>query len=308
MSLNQSLTTAVIVTYNSRRHINDALNSLRVAHEIGGLECVIVDNASEDGTADFIAANHAWVTMVRSTRNLGFGRGCNLGFQQVDTPYVLILNPDAVVDQQALVVLVNFITAHEQAGIVAPAIVEGENSLQVAGLVTTPASLLRSALGLENSMPHQRRIVPGSPSFQTPWVCGAVMLIRSELFRRLGGFDTRFFLYFEETDLCRRATREGAEIWAVGQAVARHMGGACAKSTGQTLESSCIAEHFYRSRFYYLVKHFGWLQAVGVESMVYMMQQLRRCRNYLIGRQSSPHNEGNRPFLRFPAPPPGDPL
>ena len=301
MNTRRPLTTAVIVTYNSRGHINDALAALRVAHEAGSLDCVVVDNVSSDGTADFVAAAHPWVTLIRSGRNLGFGRGCNLGFQQVNTPYVLIHNPDAVLKQQALQIMVDFIETHPQAGIVAPAIVEGERSLQAAGLLTTPASLLRAALGMVDALPDEQRIIPGNPPFATSWVCGAMMLIRSELYRRLGGFDPRFFLYFEETDFCRRAALEGAEIWAVGEAVARHLGGACAKATGQSMESFCISEHYYRSRFYYLVKHFGWVTAVGTETLVWLGQVARHGRNRIAGRQSLSPFTNNRPFLRLPS-------
>lgn len=303
MSSTQPPTTAVIVTYNSCGHINNALQALRIAHEAGILDCVVVDNAGGDGTADFIAVAHPWVTLVRSKINLGFGRGCNLGFQQVDTPYVLIHNPDAVVDQQALRTLVDFMDSHRQAGVSAPATIVGGDHLQPAGMLTTPTSILRSALGFRNAMPCQRQITPGCPPFQTPWVCGAVMLIRSDLFRHLGGFDPRFFLYFEETDFCRRVKKAGAEIWAVGQAVAQHQGGACAKSTGQPLESSCIAEHFYPSRFYYLVKHFGWIPAVGAETLVRILHYLRRCRNHVTKRKSPAYNKSMPLFLRFPAPP-----
>ena len=300
MSSNRSLTTAVIVTYNSRGYINNALNAFRVAHQADCLECIVVDNASCDGTADFIAANHPWVTLFRSKQNIGFGRGCNLGFQQVQTPYVLIHNPDAVMECKALKALVDFMTNNEQAGIVAPAtIIDGGASSQAAGLMTTPASLLRTAIGFHYPMPKQQQIVPGNPPFLTSWVCGAIMLIRSDLFRRLGGFDPRFFLYFEETDFCRRATQAGAEIWAVGQAVASHLGGVSAISTGQAMASSCIAEHFYCSRFYYLVKHFGWLQAIVTETIVHVLYHVHRIRYRLSGR-TLPKERGRRPFLRFP--------
>ena len=292
--------TAVIVTYNSLGHINAALNALWMGHESGILDCVVVDNASADGTANFVAASHPWVTLIRGERNLGFGRGCNLGFKQVYTPYVLIHNPDAALEHQALQTMVDFMTSRPQAGIVAPAIIEGEHSLQAAGLMTTPTSILRRAFGLGNTMPQQQRIIPGAPPFATSWVCGAMMLIRSELYRRLGGFDPRFFLYFEETDLCRRAVREGAEIWAVGEAVARHLGGACAKSTGKSMESSCISEHFYRSRFYYLVRHFGWTAAVWTETLVWLAQALRNLRDIITGKRPLSLLGSDRPFLRLP--------
>jgi N-acetylglucosaminyl-diphospho-decaprenol L-rhamnosyltransferase len=293
-----STCTAVIVTYNSRGHINNALAALRTAHDAGCLQCVVVDNASTDGTADLVAANHPWVNLVHSKENLGFGCGCNLGFQQVATPYLLIHNPDAMMDHQALQIMMDFMESRRQAGIVAPAIVEGGSRLQAAGLMTSPAGLLRSAFGFDNPIHEKRLIIPGSPPFQTPWICGAVMLIRSELFRRLGGFDPRFFLYFEETDFCRRAALADQEIWAVGEAVARHVGGASARGTGQNLQSSCIAEHYYRSRFYYLVKHFGWFRAVGTETLFGAAQYLKSLRRPELGIAIK-----DRPFLRFPAKP-----
>lgn len=298
MNRQEPTTTVVIVTYNSRATIGDALTPLQEAHQAGLVRCVVVDNASADDTAALVRTDYPWVELICSPDNLGYGRGCNLGCRNLATPYVLILNPDAVVDTATLQTLVDFMTTHERAGIVAPAIIEGEKSLQAAGLLTTPLSLLKAELGLGRAMPQSRPIKPGEEPFQTPWVCGAVMLIRSDLFQRLGGFDPRFFLYFEETDLCRRAALSGAEIWAVGQAVVRHVGGSSAKATGQTMQSSCIADHYYRSRFYYLVKHFGWFRAIGAETALGAIQCLKGLRR--PARQCSVKD---RPFLRFPAKP-----
>ncbi len=297
--------TVVIVTYQSRNTIEATLEGLRQARDTGLAEIVVVDNASNDNTADFVADNYPWVKLIRSPDNLGYGRGCNLGCRNITTPYVLILNPDAVVDAHTLQILVDFMETHQRAGIAAPAIIEGDKSHQAAGLMTTPISLLKAEFGVRQAMPQSRRIIPGEPPFQTSWVCGAVMLIRTNIFHRLGGFDPRFFLYFEETDLCRRFSKHSAEIWAVGKAVARHIGGASAKATGQSLKSSCIAEHYYRSRFYYLVKHFGWIRAIGTEVIVSTSQTIKSLRKNDKGRYVK--DDGCRPFLRFPAPPGGSP-
>lgn len=297
--------TAVIVTYQSRETVGAALDALHEAHATGLAEAVVVDNASNDGTADFVAAHYPWVRLVLSSENLGYGRGCNRGFEFVATPYMLILNPDAVIDRDALRILVGFLSKKPQAGIAAPAIVEGQHgALQPAGLMTTPSTLLRGTLGSAQPYRDRRTIEPGGPSFETNWVCGAAMLIRSDLFRSLGGFDPRFFLYFEETDLCRRVAREGAEVWAIGEAVARHVGGASAKATGEKTRSSCIAEHYYRSRFYYLVKHFGWFRAVGTEAIIAAVPLLGLLRDRMTGRPDKHRTEArDRPFLRFPAQP-----
>lgn len=94
---------------------------------------------------------------------------------------------------------------------------------------------------------------------------GAVLLLRCAMLGEIGAFDPRFFLYFEETDLCRRASSAGWGIWAIGTAVADHLDAASAKSLQRRMFQTCIAEHYFRSRFYYLEKHFGWPAAVATE-------------------------------------------
>ena len=303
MNPQQASITVVIVTYCSRGTIGEALDAQREAVDGGLARVVVVDNASTDDTAAFIEESYPWVTLIRSKENLGYGRGCNLGFEQATTPYVLICNPDAVVSASAMGSMLDFLERTPQAGIVAPAIREGGASLQDAGLMTTPGSLLRSALAMGDAYRQRRTIKPGEKPFRTDWVCGAVMLIRSELFRALGGFDPRFFLYFEETDLCRRASARGAELWALGEAVVDHVGGASAKATGESLERSCIAQHFYRSRFYYLIKHFGWVQAISVEALVAAVGLARALRDRVLGRGAAGQPRPRRPLFRLPAVP-----
>ena len=296
--------TVVIVTWNSRGHIDAALQALRVVREAGDLGCVVVDNCSRDGTAAFVEQTYPWVRVVRSGDNLGFGRGCNLGAKGAESPYLLFLNPDAVIERDSLDILLEFIEARPEVGVAGPAIIEGQGeSVQKAGLMTTPAGLLRTALGLGRSGEWGTPIIPGGQPFKTNWICGAVMLVRTEAFRRAGGFDPRFFLYFEETDLCRRIASEGYQLWAVGEAIARHEGGASAIPDHESSGPKYISEHFYRSRFYYLVKHFGWVKAVGAEVITRMLDAIRRGRNRLLGRTPRHAAGGKRPFLRFPAPP-----
>ena len=278
--------TAVIVSYRSRPCIDGALNALGRAFESALVECVVVDNARDDGSADYVASNHPWVTLIRSPENLGFGRGNNLGFGHCRTPYLLVLNPDAVIDEVALRTLAAFMDRTPRAAIVAPAIVEGRSSLQAAGMMTTPRTLLAAALGTPDPYPDRRVIEPNSPPFLTPWVCGAIMLIRAETFRSLGGFDPRFFLYFEETDLCRRATAAGFQIWANGEAVAEHVGGASARSACPALTHSCIPKFYNKSRRAYLRKHFGTIPAVATECLVAIGSMARPIRTALRPRSS----------------------
>lgn len=304
MTEERKIVTAVIVTYQSRETIGNTLDELLPAWDQGFCDCVVVDNASSDGTADFVRESYPWVRVVASAENLGFGRGCNLGFESVDTPYVLMLNPDACIDASALRILVEFMEARPRVGIAAPATVAGNGECQDAGLVLTPLGLVRAMLGLGGSHPDKKSISPGAAPFRTTWVCGAIMLIRSELFRKLRGFDPRFFLYFEETDLCLRAAAAGQELWVVGAATATHLVGASAQKTGAKLSMGStgnIVEHYYPSRFYYLQKHFGWFPAIGAEAVAAAVECLRGVRAALTGNMATARRYlFGRPFFKLP--------
>ena len=258
--------TAVMVTYRSKAVVGDALHALEPAVRAGWLRVVVVDNASGDGTAEAVERAHPWAQLLRSERNLGYGRACNLGFREVRSPYVVFMNPDVILRPEALEGLVRHLEAHPKAGAVAPATRLPGGAWQHWGGLTTPWTILSQALG--RGVRGHRILQGGGASFRTDWICGAIMLLPSALFRELDGFDPRFFLYFEETDLCRRIGRAGYELWALGEAEAAHRGSESARQVDPTLrQGDCLSEHFFRSRFYYLCKHHGRGIAVLAEAL-----------------------------------------
>lgn len=297
--------TAVIVSYASSPVIGDCLKALHPAMRDGLVHVVVVDNASPDSTADLVARDHPWVELVRSPENLGYGRGCNLGFERARTPYVLFMNADVVIEGRAIRALVNFLDDHEGAGMAAPAtgLGKGDPRVQFVGMTTTPWSLLADAAGLRMGPPKERYIHPGQESFKTDWLCGAVMFARSKAIRDVGGFDPRFFLYFEETDLCRRLIAAGWELWAVGEATATHLLGQSARSVDRSLvRGACLSDHFYRSRYYYLSKHFGRLAAAAAETGELLVRGSRDLLRALL-RRPAQHEFRNRlkaPVFRWP--------
>lgn len=298
--------TAVIVTYNSRSVVASALDAGAEAHRSGLLDVTVVDNASADATPAFVRDRYPWVRVVEAGGNLGFGRGCNLGFAAVTTPYVLFLNPDAALPKDALQTLIAFMEAHPRAAIAGPATWNnGGTVLQAAGGLPSPLQIICEAAGVPGPSSEQRRTIkPGAAPFTTDWIAGGIMLCRTQHLRALGGFDPRFFLYFEETDLCRRAAAAGYELWAVPHAVASHLGSTAAKASGQRLaEGANIATHYFRSRFYYLVKHFGWLAAVLTEGLELVFLAARSLLKRLLLRPGG-SGLGERlagPIMRLPA-------
>lgn len=273
--------TAIIVSYRSRASIPAALEVARASHERGLLDCIVVDNDGTDGTADYVRSEHPWARVVESGANLGFGRGCNLGIAESRSPYVLLLNPDAVLPAEGLEALHRFLEQNPRAGLVGPAILEPQGRLQQAGGLLTPVRLVLGAAGRQ--LPR-RSVEPGAAPFRTDWLCGAILLIRRRALEELGGFDPRFFLYYEETDLCRRALEAGWELWAVGEAVGRHTLAASSDADSVAMVHGCIAEHYYRSRFYYLVKHHGWPAAAAAELGDIALLAARALCRKLLGR------------------------
>ena len=291
--------TVVIVTYQSSGTIEAALAPLRQPCEQGLLECVAVDNASTDRTVEMVRGEAGWLEVIESGRNIGYGAACNLGWASAITPYVLFLNPDAVLEPSALEILVDFMEAHPRAGIVAPSLLGRSGEPHRAGGLITPKRIIRTRLGL--AVEQRKRIEPGGAPFPTDWLSGAVQLVRTRLLRELGGFDPRFFMYFEETDLGSRAREAGWEVWAVGEAMGQHLGGASARASGQELIDNAIVDYFFPSRFYYWVKHHGRAWAVAAESVDLVLSFLRGIARWAGGRDPSPRLARLKaPIFRFP--------
>ena len=299
--MNSPRITAVVVTYKSARVVGAALTSLRRSHERGLLECIVVDNLSTDETVEIVRREHPWAHLIPTGKNLGYGRGCNVGLAETTTPYVMFMNPDATIEPDHVERLRAFLEARPAVGMVAPALTGG-SELQIAGGLASPRTIMIQATG--RRLKSRRPIVPGQPAFQADWLCGALFMMRTDVVRRFGGFDPRFFLYFEETDLCRRVLKEGLELWAVGEAVAHHEGGASAVQEREGMFAGCISEHYFRSRYYYLRKHWGLAVATVTELTEVALVAMRWVARRVAGRGASYLTSHlRRPILRLPAAP-----
>jgi len=258
--------TVVIVAYKSLTTIGQTLDALKDSNESGLVDIVIVDNASNDGTLNYLKRNHPSIKLIESNKNIGFGRGCNLGMEVATTPYVLLLNPDAVIDTKSMSILINFMNENPKAGICGPAVIEPTGKLQQAGNLPNPWKVMLKPLLPQLVSRGQRIVEPKESPLKTDWICGSVMLIRMDMINQIGLFDPAIFLYFEETDLHYRAQKAGWEIWTVGKAICTHVNAASAKLTNEKMSGGTISEHYYRSRFYYMAKHFSYPVAIFAEA------------------------------------------
>jgi GT2 family glycosyltransferase len=241
----------VVVSYNSRDMLRGCVEPLV---GIDGVNVTVVDNASQDGSLDVIA--DLPVRVIPSPRNGGFAYGCNLGWRSGEARYVLLLNPDARLDEASLRELVRVMDEDERIAIAAPRILEADGSLDYSQRrFPRLRSTYSQALFLHRVFPHApwsdetnrdteeyRR--QGSPD----WVSGACMLLRRSLLDRLNGLDEGFFMYGEDKDLCRRARDLGLDIRFVPDAVCVHAG-------GQSAPRAALLPVLASSRVRYARKH-----------------------------------------------------
>lgn len=242
---------AVIVSYRSAATLRGCVEPLAA---MPGVQVTVVDNDSPDDAVETIADLRAEVE--RSPRNGGFSYGCNLGAARGGAPLLLFLNPDARLDAGALEALTAALGRDPSMALVGPRIIEDDGELawsqrRFPRLRSTFAQALflhrlfpRAAWTDELIRDRAAYERPGSPD----WVSGACMLVRRDAFEAVGGLDERFFLYCEDTDLCKRLRDARHTIGFEPAAEVHHVGGA-SSGAGETRPIAA------RSRVLYARKH-----------------------------------------------------
>lgn len=257
--------TIVIVTWNVRDYLGDCLRSLRIAGVPTWAEIVVVDNASTDGSADMVAREFPFATLVRSEVNLGFTRGNNLAMRSASTPYVLLLNPDTLVPAGALEALVTAMDDDSSLGVAGPRQVDREGHTQLEAAVAQPTvwnALCDLAL-LSRLFPTSRvfsRRTMGwwdhADDRDVPGIAGSAMLLRRTALDRVGLLDETMFCA-EDMDLCRRIRTAGWRVRYLGSVAITHFGGASIKRSDAAMQRQIA----YQSFWLYLRKHDGRVAA-----------------------------------------------
>jgi N-acetylglucosaminyl-diphospho-decaprenol L-rhamnosyltransferase len=281
----------VIVSYESRALLERCLAALAAdAGRAATCEVIVVDQASADGTAAWLADAHPEVRLVALEENVGFGAGNNRGAALAGGRWLLLLNSDAFVRPGAVDELVRFAEARAAAGAVGPRLLWPDGRLQRScRRFPTVFRLATEYLYLRKLAPHSR-ILNGfyygefahDERRRVDWVTGACLLVRRELFEQLGGFDESFFLYSEEVDLLYRARQLGAETWYDPAAEVEHeWGGTAGRTSALTLEEQA------RSHVRYFDKHASQTTAKRARSVLLTGLRLR-------GRRSAAYRDAAR--------------
>jgi len=275
----------VIVNWNASEQLMRCLQSIRADRQWPHCTVRVVDNGSTDGSLDTAEAAFSDMAFVRAGANLGFGKACNRGARQGQAEFILFLNPDAELRGDALSQALAALRSpgHARTGICGVQLVDERGHVaRSCARLPTAARMAAHAAGLTRRFPRLGYAMaewPHDATRQVGHVIGAFYLVRRSLFEALGGFDERFFLYFEDLDFSCRAHHAGWASWYVATARAFHAGG----GTSRQVKARRL---FYslRSRLLYARKHFsvpGW---AAVAAATLLAEPLARLAQALVRR------------------------
>lgn len=260
-----------IISYNTRELLLACLQS--VQERTAGLdyEVIVVDNASCDGSVEAVRAQFPQVTVLANSENGGFAKGCNQAAAVSSGRHLLFLNSDTVMQSRTLRTMVQCLDQHLDIGVASCLQRDGHGRVLRSCF---PFPSIRDHVRHSEDLPVAIRRMVGviqpmdfTESQDVEWANGACLMIRAALFARLGGMDERFFMYFEDVDLCRRVQLMGYRVRHVAEGDVVHLVGrsSCANRNG-------LNKQWELSRIRYVEKHFaqprralmkGWI-ALGV--------------------------------------------
>ena len=229
----------IVLSYNTKDITNNCLNKLKQSVEycqkrLGNkIEVIVIDNNSEDGSAQMILQDHTWVRLIALDENTGFSKGSNLGMQKSKYPFILLLNSDVYLQEESL----------------------------YKGLAYFRVNLNCDVLGckLTYALPLVKRFTNAfhptynfffAKAHQVGWVTGAFFMLKRKVFEKTGGFDENIFMYLEEVEWCKRITKLGFKIWYAPQFEVTHLHGASSRLYPQRLYINEL-----KSMKYYFKKH-----------------------------------------------------
>lgn len=271
----------IIVTWNSRRDLELCLPSIRSGCVAHACEVILVDNASGDDSVAYARQVLPDVKVIANTENAGFARANNQGCTLATGRYVCLLNPDTIVHARAFDTLITWMDAKgDEAWACGPGLLNGDGTAQRTG-VRFPSlwNLFVEALFLDRLFPssrifgaHRELYEQGMTPRGVDFVQGSCLLMRGAALISVGGLDESFFMYFEETDWCKRCAVQGGRIFLVPSAQVTHFGGG---AVGHYDERRLV--YYHESLFRFFRKHHLPGARLVVRGIILGRSMLRCC-------------------------------
>jgi GT2 family glycosyltransferase/lipopolysaccharide/colanic/teichoic acid biosynthesis glycosyltransferase len=287
---NQIDISVIIVNYNVKEYLVQALSSIDRALTGITNEVYVVDNNSVDGSVTYLKTHFPQVKLVENNINLGFGRANNQALKMVKGKYIVLINPDTVVQEDTFKILLSFFASHDDAGAATCKIINpnGSFSVDCRHSIPTPRIALWKVMGLSKLFPKSRifgqynlTYMDSEKTDKVPAISGSFMMIKREVFQKTGYFDEQFFMYCEDIDLCFRIKEKGYEIYYVPDTQIIHY-----KSESTKKDNLDYVITFNRSLFKFFQKYyapqsiffFRWLVNTGIflrGSLIYLKNFLK---------------------------------
>ncbi|MBI5730855.1 MAG: glycosyltransferase [Ignavibacteriales bacterium] len=251
----------IIINYNVKEFLLNLLDSIRNAVKNISTEIIIVDNASDDGSVEILREKFPNIKLIANKKNLGFGSANNQAMETAKGKYFLLINPDAIVREDTLLKMLEFFNKTPQVGIAGCKVLNPDGSLQLACRRSFPGpwTSFTKVMGLSKLFPKSRLFarynltyLNEDQTYEVDAVSGAFMMMRKEVYEKIGGFDRQFFMYGEDLDLCYRAQKSGYKVFYVHNTEIIHYKGESTKRS--SLDETKI---FYDAMHLFVRKHFS---------------------------------------------------
>lgn len=253
--------TVVIVNYNVLHFLRQCLNSVEKAMRKMQVEVFVVDNNSVDGSVSMVKNEFSWVTLIENQQNVGFSKANNQAIKEAQGDYVLLLNPDTVVEEDTFTKIIGFMDATPHAGGLGVKMIDGNGRFlpeSKRGL-PTPMVALYKIIGLSSLFPYSRRFgkyhlkyLDNSELHSVDVLSGAFMLLRKSVIDKIGGLDESFFMYGEDIDLSYRIIKAGYKNYYFPDTTIIHYKG---ESTKKNSINYVVV--FFNAMIIFAKKHFA---------------------------------------------------
>jgi GT2 family glycosyltransferase len=298
--------TISIASYNTRELLRDCLDSLLALRDEVGLQIIVADNGSRDGTIEMLKNEYSNdVQLIETGGNLGYGRANNKAFEYSNGRYFLALNSDTTIPSDTLKNLVEFMDAHPEAGACGAQLLNTDGSNQTSwGCDTTWRGILEEQTGIlklrtlltRTSSGDEEKSDADTEPREVEQICGAAQLVRREAWAQVSGYDPKYFMYHEDVDLNIRIRRAGWKIYLVPAAKVFHHLGASSERSWQSRARMVSALN--KSRYYAFSQHEGRLRG-EVLKVVFIGGALLRLLHWtlrVLVRPNTLHRERVRLF------------
>ena len=256
----------VIVNYNVRAYLEECLQSVRKALEGIEGEVWVVDNNSQDDSVETLRRAYPWVRLVANTENMGFARANNLAIRQSQSDYVLLLNPDTVVEEPTLRGVLDFMDAHPEAGGAGVMMHNADGTLAPESRRGLPTPWVAGLKMLGFTKRYYMSHLPWDQPGRIDVISGAFCMLRRKAIDQVGLLDEDFFMYGEDIDLSFRLLKGGWQNWYLPFSITHYKG----KSTQKT--DYRYVHIFYQAMLIFFRKHYShlsFLYAIPVKMAIY---------------------------------------